>query len=45
MCVADVERRGARLVFPDIVAGLWTPDEIEMGADERGISVIEAEAA
>lgn len=42
MCVADVERRGARLVFPDIVAGLWTPEELEAGADERGIELIEA---
>lgn len=41
MCVADVERRGARLVFPDIVAGLWTPEELEAGADERGIALLE----
>ncbi len=44
MCVADVERRGARLVFPDIVAGLWTPEELEAGADERGIEMLEAAA-
>jgi hypothetical protein len=44
MCVADVERRGARLVFPDIVAGLWTPDELEAGADAQGIEVIEGAA-
>lgn len=42
MCVADVERRGARLVFPDIVAGLWTPEELEAGADQRGVEMIEA---
>jgi DNA modification methylase len=44
MCVADVERRGARLVFPDIVAGLWTPEELEAGADERGLELLEAAA-
>lgn len=42
MCVADVERRGARLGWPEIVNGLYTPDEIEIGLNERGIELLEA---
>lgn len=42
MCVADVERRGARLGWPEIVNGLYTPDEIELGLNERGIELLEA---
>jgi hypothetical protein len=44
MCVADVERRGARLGWPEIVNGLYTPDEIEIGLNERGIELLEAAA-
>lgn len=44
MCVADVERRGARLGWPDIVNGLYTPDEIEIGLNERGIELLETAA-
>lgn len=45
MHVADVERRGARMGWPDVVAGLYTPDELELCVSAEGVSLIEAEAA
>jgi 5'-3' exonuclease len=42
MNVADVERRGARLVWPERVTGLFTPDELELGLTADGESIREA---
>lgn len=42
MNVADVERRGARMGWPDVVSGLYTPDELEMGTDEDGSAISRA---
>lgn len=44
MHVADVERRGARMGWPDVVAGLYTPDEMESGVSADGVQIIEAES-
>lgn len=45
MLVADVERRGARIGWPDVVAGLYTPDELELGVTAEGVQIIDAQAA
>lgn len=45
MLVADVERRGARIGWPDVVAGLYTPDELQLGVTAEGVQIIEAQAA
>jgi 5'-3' exonuclease len=45
MLVADVERRGARMGWPDVVAGLYTPDELQTGITAEGVSILDAEAA
>lgn len=42
MHLADVERRGARMGWPEVVAGLYTPDELVNGVTTEGVRIIES---
>ncbi len=45
MLVACVEREGSRLGWPDVVAGLVTPDELEQGGGTEYAEIVSSEAA
>lgn len=45
MLVACVEREGARLGWPEIVAGLVTPEELEQGGGTEYAEIVGSEAA
>jgi len=42
MNLAEVDRRGSRMGWPDVVAGLYTPDEVELGSAAEGVEILEA---